>query len=172
MKLPQLLAGLLLAACCLNPLSAAPGEAAKTLPPLVLKSSFKSEVENFQKSTVTTELFKRYEFVARAIDGGGDFASSVQRLRTYQKEDLAKWADLATQEFKEPKPPKEPKGGDKNAKKAYDTAKKAYDKKLAAASMRFENQKAVATAYATWLKEDIGTWINGLKPVEKAKPAN
>ena len=170
MKIRTSLGALLLALTCFSSLSAA-GDAAKTLPPLVLKSSFTTEVENFKKSTVTTDLFKRYEFIARAIDGGGDFDASIKRLRDNQKADLAYWSDQATKEFKEPKEPKKPKAGDKDALKAYAPLKKAYDKKRADAALRFENQKAIANAYSTWLSEGVLPWINGLKPVEKTTPA-
>ena len=170
MKTPKIIIGLLLTLSSLNWLSAA-GDAAKTLPPLVLKSSFTTEVENFKKSTVTTDLFKRYEFIARAIDGGGDFDASIKRLRDNQKADFAYWSDLATKEFKEPKEPKKPQASDKDGQKAYAVAKKAYDKKRADASLRFENQKAIANAYSTWLSEGVLPWINGLKPVEKTAPA-
>lgn len=170
MKTPKIIVGLLLLFACLNPLSAA-GDAVKTLPPLVLKSSFLKDVENFKKSQVTLDLFKRYEFIARSIDGGGDFDAAIKRLREQQKTDVSYWVDLATKEFKEPKEPKKPKSGDKDAKKAYDLAKKAYDKKRAKALEIFSTQKAAADAYSTWLSDGVLPWINGLKPPEKAKPA-
>ena len=170
MKIRILLGCLFLFAGSFSGLSAV-GEAVKTLPPLVMKSSFLKDVENFKKSNVTTDLFKRYEFIARSIDGGGDFNAAVKRLREQQKADASYWVDLATKEFKEPKEPKKPKSGDKDAQKSYKALKAAYDKKRANALEIFETQKSIANAYSTWLSDQVLPWIDGLKPPEKAKPA-
>lgn len=117
---------------------------------------------SFNSSNTTTDLYNRYVFLARSIDGGGDVEAMVKRLRANYQNDLQSWKESAAKEFVEPRKP-ENKGKGKNAKRAFAQTMKAYERRLEAATERYQNQQAIAKAYVDWLTDGVGPWIETLK---------
>lgn len=146
---------------CVSPLTAAI-DAAKRLPPLILKGGSEAQIASFNSSNTTTDLYNRYLFLARSIDSGGDIEAVVKRLRENRQTDLKFWKEAAAKEFREPQKPKN-NGKGKQAKQAFAQAMKAYERRLAAANERYQNQQAIANAYVTWLSDGVGPWIETLK---------
>jgi hypothetical protein len=161
MKFKILAFSILVILGCVSPLNAAI-DAVKRLPPMVLKGGSEAQIVSFNSSNTTTDLYNRYVFLARAADGGGDIEAAVKRLRENHQADLKFWKESAAKEFMEPKKPKN-NGKGKQAKQAFAQVMKAYERRLEAATERYQNQQAIANAYVTWLSDGVGPWIETLK---------
>lgn len=146
---------------CVNPLNAAP-DAAKRLPPLVLKGASETQIASFTTSNTTIDLYTRYQFLARTIDGGGDIEGAIKRLRESYQNDINFWKTEAAKPFVEPRKP-EQNGKGKQAKQAFAQAMKSYERRRDAANIRYNNQQMIANAYVTWLSEGVQPWIETLK---------
>lgn len=161
MKIKILALNALIALGCVGLLNAA-ADAAKTLPPLILKGASETQTASFNSNRTTVDLYNRYQFIARGIDGGGNIEGMIKRLREYHNEDVRFWKEAAAKSFVEPQKP-EKTGKGKQAKQAFEQAMKSYERRRSAAMKRYENQQAVATAYLTWLSDGVLPWIETLK---------
>ena len=161
MKIRPIISGLCLLLVCFN-IAYAGIDAVKKLPPLTLKGGTTEEIESFKNSRTTVDLFNRYQFLARGIEGGGNFESYIKKLREFSKEDTKKWNEEMARPMIEPKEPPPNTSRSRQAKQAYAQAMKAYERRKENALRLHEKRQAVAKAYLDWLSGGIDPWIDSM----------